>query len=137
MKKDIIRKIIASILSLWGIALLGYYFQQNVAIAKEYVAAYNAYVLIGLIVVFLAFFLHFGIVLFTWKWLKARAIVLGLLLIVASHYFVGNDVTNKMYAWDAISVIWVAMIFLTLWGLIVTKQAQQKLEQSKQVIIEV
>ncbi len=137
MKKDIIRKIVASIISLWGIAMIWYYYSQNIAIAKQYVSQYNLSVVILIVVIFLAFFLHFGIVVLTWKWLKARAIALGLLLIVSSHYFVDNNVANNMFAGDIISVLWVAIIFLTLGGLIVTKQAQQKLEKSKQVIIEV
>ncbi len=135
--KDTIKKIIASILSLGGLAVLGFYVYQWMPVVKDYMAQYTWYVLGAFAVLFLAFFLQFGIVVLPAKWLKVRAVVLGLVIAMGWYYFIANDAAINLFAGDVIWLIWVLMIYLTLAWWIVTKSAQKKVEQWKQIVIEV
>lgn len=71
------------------------------------------------------------------KWLKIRAVVVGLLLVLAGHYFLINNPNAGIFAGDMIALLWVVIVFLTLGWLIVTTKAAKKIEQSKQIVIEV
>ena len=135
--KDTGRKITSSLLSLWWLATLGIYMFRWMPVVKDYVAQNTYYILWALGIIFAVFFLQFWLVLFSGKWLKVRAIVMWLAVILLWYYFVNNDASRWIYAGDIITLIWVAMIYLSLVGLIVTKQAEKKESLKKQVIIEV
>ena len=135
--KDTGRKIISSLLALSWLATLGIYMYQWIAVVKEYALQYNYYVLIALWLLFVMFFLQFWLVVLSWKWLKIRAVVIWLLVVLLWYYFINNDASRWIFAWDIISIIWVLMIYLSLAWVIVTKHAEKKEALKKQVIIEV
>lgn len=135
--KDTFRKIIATLLSWTGLATLGLYTYNHSMIVKDYVAQYNYYIIGTLWIIFLAFFLQFGIVVFRGNKLKIKAILAWLVVILMGYYYIKNDVWAGIYAWDIIMVLWVLMIYLTLAWLIVTQKAEKQIEKAKQVVIEV
>lgn len=53
------------------------------------------------------------------------------------YYFIENNATTTIYAWDIISILGVLMVYLTLVWLIVTKKAEKKVLQGRQIVIEV
>ncbi len=135
--KDKGRKIICSIIAFWWLATLWIYMYRWMPLVKDYVAQYNYYILAALGLLFIVFFLQFGLVLLHGKWLKVRAIVIWLAVILIWYYFINNDASRGIYAGDIITLIWVLMIYLSLVWVIVTKQAEKKQALKKQVIIEV
>ena len=135
--KDTGRKITSSMLALWWLATLGIYMYRWMPVVKDYVAQNTYYILWALGIIFVMFFLQFWLVLFSGKWLKVRAIVMWLAVILLWYYFINNDASRWIFAGDIITLIWVAMIYLSLVWLIVTKQAEKKQALKKQVIIEV
>jgi peptidoglycan/LPS O-acetylase OafA/YrhL len=135
--KDIIRRIIATILPLAGIATLGRYIYQGQSVVKDYMQSNQYIVLAAFALVFLAFLFHFGILSIAAKRLKLKGIVMGLLIILGATYFIANDASKGMFAWDILAVIGILMLYLTLAWMIVTSKAQSKVVESKQQIIEV
>lgn len=135
--KDILRRILSIALPWAGLATIGRYMMQGTQLVKDYLMSYNYIVLGGLVIVLLAFLLQFGILTVAAKWLKARAVVMGLLVILIAYYCIVNDAGQYVFAGDILTVIGVLMVYLPLAGLIVTEKTQQKITESKQVIIEV
>ena len=135
--KDIIRRIIATILPLSWLATIGLYMYHGQSVIKDYMQSNQYIVLSAFVLIFLAFLFHFGILSVAAKWLKARGVVMWLLVVVWSTYFIANDASVGMYAWDILVVIGVLMMYLTLAGLIVTSKAEEQVMESKQQIIEV
>ncbi len=135
--KDAIRRIISIILPLAGMATLGRYMYQGQAVVKDYMQSNQYIILAAFALVFLIFLFHFGILSIAAKRLKLKAAVMGLLVILGATYFITNDASKGIYAWDMLIVIGVLMLYLTLAGLIVTKKVQNKITESKQQIIEV
>lgn len=135
--KDTGRKTLSSLIALWWLATLGIYMYRWLPLVKEYVAQYNYYILAALGAIFVVFFLQFWLVVLSGKWLKIRAIILWLFVILFWYYFINNDVSRGIYAGDIIALLWVLMIYLSLAWMIVTKSAEKKEALKKQVIIEV
>lgn len=135
--KDILRRVFAAVLSLWWLWVIWYYMNTNSIIVKEYVSQYNYYIIgaIGLLLVY--FFVQFVLLLISPKWGKVKWVIVGLVLVLLSFYFIKNDGVNSMYAGDILWVIGILMVYLTLAWYIVTKQAQKAVERSKQIVIEV
>ena len=128
---------IATILPLGWMSVLWWYIYHGQSVVKEYMQS-NEYIVLGAFaLVFLAFLFHFGILSIAAKWLKIRGVVMWLLVVIGAYYFIANDVSRWLYAWDIILVIWVLMIYLTLAWWIVTTKASEKVVESKQQIIEV
>ena len=135
--KDTGRKIISSLLSLWWLVTLGLYMYRWMPLVKDYATQNTNYILWALGILFIVFFLQFWLVLISGKWLKVRAIVMWLLVVLLWYYFINNDSSRWIFAWDIISIIWVLMVYLSLAWVVVTKQAEKKEALKKQVIIEV
>lgn len=135
--KDTGRKTLSSMIALWWLATLGIYIFRWLPLVKEYVAQYNYYILAALGTIFIVFFLQFWLVILSGKWLKIRAIILWLFVILLWYYFINNDVSRGIFAGDIIIFLWVLMIYFSLAWLIVTKQAVKKEALKKQIIIEV
>lgn len=135
--KDSVKKIISTLIALGWLVTLGIYMYQWTTLIKDYVAQYNYYIIGALWAVFLIFLLQFWLVILPGKWLKVRAVVMGLIIVLLSYYFVNNDASSGVFAADILSVLWVLMIYLSLAGVTITKQAENKIAQSKQVIIEI
>lgn len=135
--RDTGRKIISAILALWWLATLGFYMYQWAPIVKDYVAQNMYYIVWALALIFIIFFLQFGLVVLPGKRLKLKAVVMWLLVVILWYYFISNDAAAWMFAGDIISLLWVLIIYLSLAWVIVTKQAEKKEALKKQVVIEV
>jgi hypothetical protein len=118
-------------------AVLGWYIGHHDAIIDAAWVSQQWAVLAIFGVILLAFLLQFGIVMFLGKWLKVRAVIMGLMLLMLSHYTLIDNAQVGIYAGDMMSVIALLMIFLALAGWIVTKKVEQKIQEGRQVIIEV
>lgn len=135
--KDILRRVLSILLPWVGLATIARYTMNWTTIVKEYLTAYN-YPILGLLVAILLFFLvQYGIAVLVQKWLKVQAVLLGIVVILFAYYALVNDVSNHIYASDIVMIVGVLMVYLPLAGLIVTEKTQQKIIESKQVIIEV
>ncbi len=135
--KDILRRVLSILLPWAGLATIARYTMNWTTIVKEYLVAYN-YPILGLLVAILLFFLvQYGIAVLVQKWLKVQAVLLGIVVILFAYYALVNDVSNHIYASDIVMIVGVLMVYLPLAGLIVTEKTQQKIIESKQVIIEV
>lgn len=135
--KDTARKIIASILSLGWLATIGLSLQQWMTIVQSHLVQHSMYIITAVLVIFLAFFLQFGITIIPGKRLKMKWVLAWLTVILMWHYFFANNIENRVFVWDILLVIGVLMVYLTLAWLIVTKWAEKAIEKSKQTIIEV
>lgn len=78
--------------------MIARYMMHNVMIVQDAWAGQQLLVLGACVVILLAFFLQFGIVMFPGKWLKMRAVGMGLLLILVSHYGLADNVHAGVYA---------------------------------------
>lgn len=135
--KDILRRVLSILLPWAGLATIGRYTMNWTTIVKDYLMAYN-YPILGLLaVVFLFFLVQYWLIVVVQKWLKVQAVLLWLVVILIAHYALVNDASNYIYASDIIMIIGVLMVYLPLAWLIVTEKTQQKIIESKQVIIEV
>lgn len=135
--KDTVRKILAMLLPIGGLAVLGLYTAQNITIVQNHMLSQQWVVLGVIAAILLAFFLQFGIVVFTRKRPKVRAIGYGVALLLMAHYTLVDDVQRNIFAGDIMTLLGVLIVFLTLAGWIVTHSVQKKIQEGKQVIIEV
>jgi hypothetical protein len=135
--KDTGKRILSAILALWWLGTLWLYIYQWLPVVKEYMMQYNYTIIGALWVLFVFFFLQFSLLILPGKWLKIKAVVIGLLVVLMWYYFINNNASKWIYAGDIISLLWVLMIYLSLGWMIVTKQAEKKISEGKQVIIEV
>lgn len=135
--KDTVRKVLSTIIALVGIGTIGYYLYNGVQIVASWYASYTTFVLVLFAVLFLAFFLQFGIVAIPWNRLKVKWILAGIVMILAGNYLLLNDAGNKIFASDIIMLLGVCTVYLTAAGLIVTKKAEKAVQKWKQTIIEV
>ncbi len=135
--KDILRRVLSILLPVAGIGTIVRYMSQGMQVVKDYWMS-NMYIVLGwLWLVFLIFLFQFGILSIAAKWLKVRAVVMGLIVILIGYYCINNNASQNMFAGDIISVVGVLMVYLPLAWFIVTEKTQQKIVESKQVIIEV
>ncbi len=135
--KDILRRVLSVLLPGVWLATIGRYAMNWITIIKDYLTAYN-YPILGLLaVIFLFFLVQYGFFTIVQKWLKVQAVLLWLVVVLIAHYALINDVNNYIYASDIVMIIGVLMVYLPLAWLIVTEKTQQKIIESKQVIIEV
>lgn len=135
--KDTIRKVLSTIIALIGIGTIGYYAYNWVQIIAPWYEQYKTFVLILFAVLFLAFFLQFGIVVFPWNRLKIKWILAGLVMILAGNYLLVNNSWSNVFASDIVMLLGVCTVYLTAAGLIVTKKAEKAVQSWKQTIIEV
>lgn len=112
--KDTARRAISFLLPIGGLSILAWYTQHHVTIIQSARVSQQRAILGVFAVILLAFLLQFGIVMFPGKWLKLRAVAMGLLLIIASHFFLIDNAQAGIYAGDLMTVIGLLMLFLSL-----------------------
>lgn len=133
---DILRRIFAIVFPWVGLAAMGWYMYNGVATTwlpqpYSYIVIWlTAIVLLGVLVVF-------GVLALPVSRAKIRSIIAWLVVILLWFRFFQNDIDSALYIGDILVVVGAFITYLSLWGLIVSKKAQEKLKESKQIIIEV
>ena len=135
--KDIIKRIIISIISWWFIGYLAYLFFQNIIIVQSWFVEYNALYYLILIVICLFLFILFGIYPVHFRLTKATLFVLGLALIVIWDTVLLNDVTNYVYVGDIFKVLWVVLTLLAWTDILVTDKVIKKKQEKNIEVIEI
>ena len=133
---DLLRKIFAILLPALWLGAIGWYINHGNQISTL-PEPYSFIVTWIIILLLLGFLIVFGLLALPISKAKLWAIIASLLVVVLGYGFLVNDVDKGIYVGDIVTVIGVVMVYLSLWGLIVSKKAQQKLKESKQIVIEV
>jgi len=135
--KDIIKRIIISVISGLFLGYLAYLFFQGTVIVQsgylEYTTIY--YIILTLICLFL--FILFGIYPVHFRMTKATLFVLGLALIVIGDTVLLNDVATYVYIGDIFKVLWVVLTLLAWTNLLITDKVLKKKQEKNIEIIEV
>ena len=135
--KDIIKRIIISIISWWFIGYLAYLFFQNIIIVQSWFIEFNALYYVILIIICLFLFILFGIYPVHFRLTKATLFVLGLALIVIWDTVLLNDVTNYVYVGDIFKVLWVILTLLAWTDILVTDKVIKKKNEKNIEVIEI
>jgi len=135
--KDIIKRIIISIISWLFLGYLAYLFFQNTVIVQSFYIEYNTiyYLVLALICLFL--FILFGIYPVHFRMTKATLFVLGLALIIIWDTVLLNDISTHVYIWDIFKVLWVVLTLLSRTNVLITDKVQKKKQAKNVEIIEV
>jgi len=135
--KDIIKRIIISVISWWFIGYLAYLFFQNTIIVQSAYLEYNALYFLILILICLFLFILFGIYPIHFRMTKATLFVLGLALIIIWDTVLLNDVTTYVYIGDIFKVLWVVLTLLAWTNLLITDKVKKQKQDKNIEIIEV
>ena len=135
--KDIIKRIIISIISWLFLWYLAYLFFGNVIIVQSWFIEYNTiyYIVLGAICLFL--FVLFGIYPIHFKLTKATLFVLGLALIIIGDTVLLNDVSTYVYVGDIFKVLWVVLTLLSWTNVLITDKVKKQKQDKKIEVIEV
>ncbi len=135
--KDIIKRIIISIISWWFIGYLAYLFFQNIIIVQSWFIEFNALYYVILIIICLFLFILFGIYPVHFRLTKATLFVLGLALIVIWDTVLLNDITHYVYVGDIFKVLWVILTLLAWTDILVTDKVIKKKNEKNIEVIEI
>lgn len=135
--KDIIKRIIISIISWLFLGYLAYLFFQNTVIVQSFYMEYNSLYYLVLILVCLVLFILFGIYPVHFRMTKATLFVMGLALIIIWDTVLLNDVTTYVYVGDIFKVLWVILTLLARTNVLITDKVQKKKQAKNVEIIEV
>ena len=135
--KDIIKRIIISIVSWVFLGYLAYLFFQNIIIVQSWFIEFNALYYVILIIICLFLFILFGIYPVHFRLTKATLFVLGLALIVIWDTVLLNDVTNYVYVGDIFKVLWVILTLLAWTDILVTDKVIKKKNEKNIEVIEI
>lgn len=133
---DIVRRIFAILLPALWLGTIGWYVYYGKQISNL-PEPYSFIVTWLVVLLLLVFLIVFGVLALPISKAKLWAIVISLLIVILGYWFLLNDVDKGIYVWDIVTVIGVIMTYLSLWWLMVSKKSQQKLKESKQIVIEV
>lgn len=135
--KDIIKRIIISLISWWFLWYLWYLFFQQTIIVESSFVWYNTlyYGILWLIFIFL--FILFGVYPIHFRMTKASLFVVWLALIIVWDTVLINDVTRYIYIWDIIKVFGVILTLLAWTNVLITNKVKKQQENKKVEIIEV
>ena len=133
---DIVRRIFAILLPALWLGTIGWYMYNGNQISNL-PEPYSFIVTWLVVLLLLVFLIVFGVLALPISKAKLWAIVISLLIVILGYWFLLNDVDKGIYVWDIVTVIGVIMTYLSLWWLMVSKKSQQKLKESKQIVIEV
>ncbi|EKD25401.1 MAG: hypothetical protein ACD_80C00069G0005, partial [uncultured bacterium (gcode 4)] len=135
--KDIIKRIIISVISWLFLGYLAYLFFQGTVIVQSGFVEFNSlyYLILALICLFL--FILFGIYPVHFRMTKATLFVLGIALIIIGDTVLLNDVTSYIYVWDLFKVLWVILTLLAWTNVLITDKIQKKKQDKNIEIIEV
>jgi len=135
--KDIIKRIIISVVSWLFLGYLIYLFFWSTVIVQSSYLEYNTlyYLILALICLFL--FILFGIYPIHFKLTKATLFVLGIALIVIWDTVLINDITTNVYVGDIFKVLWVVLTLLAWTNVLITDKVKNIKANKKVEIIEV
>jgi hypothetical protein len=135
--KDLLKKIIISVVSWWFIGYLAYLFFQNTVIVQWWFSEYNMIYYIILFVICLFLFVFFGIYPIHFKITKATLFVIGIALIVIWDTVLINDISNHVYVSDIFKVLWVILTLLAWTNVLITDKVKKQKQNKKVKVIEV
>ena len=135
--KDIIKRIIISIVSWVFLGYLAYLFFQNIIIVQSWFIEFNTLYYLILIVICLFLFILFGIYPVHFRLTKATLFVLGLALIVIWDTVLLNDITHYVYVGDIFKVLWVILTLLAWTDILVTDKVIKKKQEKNIEVIEI
>ena len=134
--KDIIKRIIISVVSWLFLGYLAYlFFQGTVIVQSAYLEWITLYFLV-LTLICLFLFILFGIYPVHFRLTKATLFVIGLALIVIWDTVLLNNITTYVYVWDIFKVLWVVLTLLAWSNLLITDKIQKKKQEKNIEIIE-
>lgn len=135
--KDILKRIIISIVSGGFLWYLAYLFFQNTIIVQGWFIEYNAiyYLILTLICLFL--FIFFGIYPVHFRMTKATLFVIGIALIIIGDTILLNTIETYVYIWDIFKVLGVVLTLLAWTNVLITDKVKQQKQQKNMEIIEV
>lgn len=135
--KDIIKRIIISVVSWFFLGYLIYLFFWNVAIVQSYYFDYNTlyYIILALVCLFL--FVCFGIYPIHFKLTKATLFVVGIALIIIWDTVLINDIATNVYVGDIFKVLGVILTLLARTNVLITDKVNKIRSNKKVEIIEV
>ena len=135
--KDILKRILISIISGWLIGYLAYLFFQNTIIVQGWFIQYNTLYYLILILICLFLFILFGVYPVHFKMTKATLFVLGIALIIIGDTVLLNDVTTYVYIWDIFKVVGVVLTLLAWTNVLITDKVKKQKQAKNVEIIEV
>lgn len=135
--KDIIKRVIISMVS-WGlIGYLGFLVSKGSIIVWWQYLDYNNLYYILLLVVCVYLFIFFWIYPIHIKMTKATLFVSGLALIVIWDTVLVNNPEAMVYVADIFKLVWVILTLLAWTNILVTNKVQDKAKKNNIEIIEV
>lgn len=135
--KDIIKRVIISVISWLFLGYLAYLFFQNTIIVQSFYLEYNMlyYLILALVCLFL--FIVFGIYPIHFRLTKATLFVLGIALIIIWDTVLLNNITTYVYVGDIFKVLWVILTLLAWTNLLITDKIIKKTKEKNIEIIEI
>ncbi|HMS90674.1 MAG TPA: hypothetical protein PKC87_00425 [Candidatus Absconditabacterales bacterium] len=135
--KDIIKRIIISIISGLFIGYIAYLFFQNMIIVQSAYLDYNTLYYLILVLICLFLFVLFGIYPVYFRLTKATLFVLGLVLIIIGDTVLLNDISTYVYVGDIFKVLGVVLTLLAWTNILITDKISKKKQEKNVQIIEV
>lgn len=135
--KDIIKRVVISVISWWFLGYLAYLFFQNTVIVQWWFAEYNMIYFLLLTLVCLFLFVLFGIYPVHFRMTKATLFVIGIALIIIGDTVLLNDVSTHVYIGDIFKVLWVVLTLLAWTNVLITDKVNKKKQDKKVEVIEV
>lgn len=135
--KDIIKRIIISVISWLFLGYLAYLFFQNTVIVQGWFTEYNNLYYLILILVCLFLFILFGIYPVHFKMTKATLFMVGIALIIIWDTVLLNDIINYVYVGDIFKVLWVVLTLLAWTNVLITDKVKKQKQEKNVEIIEV
>lgn len=135
--KDIIKRIIISVISWLFLGYLAYLFFQNTVIVQLAYIDYNILYYLILVAICLFLFILFGIYPVHFRLTKATLFVLGIGLIIIWDTVLLNDVATYVYIGDIFKVLWVILTLLAWTNVLITDKIIKTKQQKNIEVIEV
>lgn len=135
--KDIIKRVVISVISWWFIGYLAYLFFQKTVIVQWWFVEYNMIYFLLLILICLFLFILFGIYPVHFRMTKATLFVMGIALIIIGDTVLLNDVSTHVYVGDIFKVLWVVLTLLAWSNVLITDKVNKKKQAKNVEIIEV
>ena len=135
--KDVVKRVIISLVSWLFLGYLWYLFFQTTTIVQTGFIEYNTLYYIVVAVICLFLFILFGIYPIHYKMTKASLFAMGIALIVIGDTVLLNDVTTHVYIGDLAKILWVVLTLLAWTNLLITDKVTKQKQDKKIEIIEV
>lgn len=135
--KDLIKRILISIISGWFLGYLGYLFFQNIMIVQWGFEQYNMIYYLILVLICLFLFIFFGVYPVHFRMTKATLFVMGIALIIIGDTVLLNDISTYVYVGDIFKILGVILTLLAWTNVLITDKVKKKGQSKKIEVIEV